>query len=40
VLRLLPPFIITQGDIDEFLSALDGVLNEIEAESPGEGSGR
>jgi acetylornithine/N-succinyldiaminopimelate aminotransferase len=30
VLRLLPPFIISRNDIDEFLSTLDGVLSEIE----------
>jgi predicted acetylornithine/succinylornithine family transaminase len=33
VLRLLPPFIITQGDIDEFLSTLDSVLNEVERDA-------
>ncbi|MBN2319109.1 MAG: aspartate aminotransferase family protein [Acidobacteria bacterium] len=33
VLRLLPPFIIEKKDADEFLSALDAVLGEIEAES-------
>jgi acetylornithine/N-succinyldiaminopimelate aminotransferase len=32
VLRLLPPFIITRKDIDEFLSILDGVLSDIENE--------
>ena len=31
VLRLLPPFIISKTDIDEFLAALDGVLGEIES---------
>jgi acetylornithine/N-succinyldiaminopimelate aminotransferase len=31
VLRLLPPFIITQSDMDEFLNALDGILGEIES---------
>jgi acetylornithine/N-succinyldiaminopimelate aminotransferase len=31
VLRLLPPFIISHGDIDEFLAALDKVLGEIES---------
>ncbi len=31
VLRLLPPFIITKQNIDEFLSALDGILGEVEA---------
>jgi acetylornithine/N-succinyldiaminopimelate aminotransferase len=29
VLRLLPPFIISRDDIDEFLTALDAVLSEI-----------
>jgi acetylornithine/N-succinyldiaminopimelate aminotransferase len=33
VLRLLPPFIISKGDVDEFLAALDGVLDEIAQES-------
>jgi acetylornithine/N-succinyldiaminopimelate aminotransferase len=33
VLRLLPPFIVEKKDIDEFLSALDAVLGDIEAES-------
>jgi acetylornithine/N-succinyldiaminopimelate aminotransferase len=32
VLRLLPPFIISEQNIDEFLAALDGVLGEIESE--------
>jgi len=32
VLRLLPPFVITKNDIDEFLSILDEVLGEIESE--------
>jgi acetylornithine aminotransferase/acetylornithine/N-succinyldiaminopimelate aminotransferase len=32
VLRLLPPFVITDADIGEFLSILDSVLTEIEAE--------
>jgi acetylornithine/succinyldiaminopimelate/putrescine aminotransferase len=32
VLRLLPPFIISKSDIDEFLSTLDGVLSEVESE--------
>jgi acetylornithine/N-succinyldiaminopimelate aminotransferase len=32
VLRLLPPFIISKGDIDEFLAALDEVSAEIESE--------
>jgi acetylornithine/succinyldiaminopimelate/putrescine aminotransferase len=31
VLRLLPPFIISKGDIAEFLAALDEVLAEVEA---------
>jgi acetylornithine/N-succinyldiaminopimelate aminotransferase len=31
VLRLLPPFVITKRDIDEFLAALDEVLSEVEA---------
>lgn len=30
VLRLLPPFVISKKDIDEFLAALDDVLSEIE----------
>jgi acetylornithine/succinyldiaminopimelate/putrescine aminotransferase len=33
VLRLLPPFIINESQIDEFLAALDGTLGEIEADS-------
>jgi acetylornithine/succinyldiaminopimelate/putrescine aminotransferase len=32
VLRILPPFIITRKDMDEFLDALDSVLGEIESE--------
>jgi acetylornithine/N-succinyldiaminopimelate aminotransferase len=32
VLRLLPPFIISKRDIDEFLAALDEVLGEIESD--------
>lgn len=32
VLRLLPPFVITRQDIDEFLQALDEVLSEVETE--------
>jgi acetylornithine/N-succinyldiaminopimelate aminotransferase len=32
VLRLLPPFIITKNNIDEFLTELDGILEEIESE--------
>jgi acetylornithine/succinyldiaminopimelate/putrescine aminotransferase len=32
VLRLLPPFIISKNDVDEFLAALDEVLSEIERE--------
>jgi 4-aminobutyrate aminotransferase-like enzyme len=35
VLRLLPPFIITKDDIDEFLGVLDEVLGEIESEQAG-----
>ncbi len=31
VLRLLPPLIISHGDIDEFLAALDAVMSEIES---------
>jgi acetylornithine/N-succinyldiaminopimelate aminotransferase len=31
VLRLLPPFIIEKKDVDEFLAALDAVLEEIES---------
>jgi acetylornithine/N-succinyldiaminopimelate aminotransferase len=31
VLRLLPPFIIEKKDADEFLAALDAVLEEIES---------
>lgn len=31
VLRLLPPFIITKSNIDEFLNTLDGILTEVEA---------
>ncbi len=30
VLRLLPPFIITHQEIDEFLAALDEVMSEVE----------
>jgi acetylornithine/N-succinyldiaminopimelate aminotransferase len=30
VLRLLPPFIITRKECDQFLTALDAVLQEIE----------
>jgi acetylornithine/N-succinyldiaminopimelate aminotransferase len=30
-LRLLPPFVITREEIDEFLAALDAVLAEVEA---------
>jgi len=33
VLRLLPPFIISRGNIDEFLSTLDTVLGDVEAEA-------
>lgn len=35
VLRLLPPFIISCDEIDEFLAALDQVLAEIEAQPDG-----
>jgi acetylornithine/N-succinyldiaminopimelate aminotransferase len=31
VLRILPPFIITKKDMDEFLGALDEVLSDIES---------
>jgi acetylornithine/succinyldiaminopimelate/putrescine aminotransferase len=31
VLRLLPPFIISRSNIDEFLAALEEVLKEIES---------
>jgi acetylornithine/succinyldiaminopimelate/putrescine aminotransferase len=33
VLRLLPPFIISKSNIDEFLAALDEVLSEVSKES-------
>jgi acetylornithine/N-succinyldiaminopimelate aminotransferase len=33
VLRLLPPFIISKKDIDEFLAALDEVLTEVSTKS-------
>jgi acetylornithine/N-succinyldiaminopimelate aminotransferase len=33
VLRLLPPFIISKHDIDEFMAALDEVLGEVSTES-------
>ncbi len=33
VLRLLPPFIIEKAHVDEFLTALDAVLGEMESES-------
>jgi acetylornithine/N-succinyldiaminopimelate aminotransferase len=33
VLRLLPPFIISKRDIDEFLTALDEVLGEVARET-------
>ena len=32
VLRLLPPFVISREDVDEFLKTLDEVLSEVEAE--------
>jgi 4-aminobutyrate aminotransferase-like enzyme len=31
VLRLLPPFVISKEDIDEFLATLDGVLSDVES---------
>lgn len=31
VLRLLPPFVISKSNIDEFLNTLDGILTEMEA---------
>jgi len=34
VLRLLPPFIVKREDCDEFLTILDQVLSEIQADSP------
>jgi acetylornithine aminotransferase/acetylornithine/N-succinyldiaminopimelate aminotransferase len=34
VLRILPPFIISRKECDEFLKALDGVLHEIESAYP------
>ncbi len=37
VLRLLPPFIITQRHIDEFLATLDEVLDEAESAGAGKG---
>jgi 4-aminobutyrate aminotransferase-like enzyme len=40
VLRLLPPFVITNRDIDEFLAALDGVLAEIESEETAKAPGQ
>jgi acetylornithine/N-succinyldiaminopimelate aminotransferase len=33
VLRLLPPFVISRSEIDEFLAILDGVLTEVENRS-------
>ena len=38
VLRLLPPFIITRKDMDEFLGTLDGILGEMESEQAAQGS--
>jgi acetylornithine/N-succinyldiaminopimelate aminotransferase len=35
VLRLLPPFVISREDIDEFLNTLDTVLTEVEAAEAG-----
>jgi predicted acetylornithine/succinylornithine family transaminase len=35
VLRLLPPFIITEDEVRHFLRVLDEVLSEVEAESGG-----
>jgi acetylornithine/succinyldiaminopimelate/putrescine aminotransferase len=32
VLRLLPPFVVTRQEIDEFLHTLDKVLSEVETE--------
>jgi acetylornithine/succinyldiaminopimelate/putrescine aminotransferase len=32
-LRLLPPFVVTREEIDEFLRTLDAVLGEVEAEA-------
>jgi acetylornithine/N-succinyldiaminopimelate aminotransferase len=34
VLRLLPPFVISRGDIDTFLGVLDSVMGELESEKP------
>jgi len=40
VLRLLPPYVISQAEIDEFLRVLDVVLTEIETEpTPNTGAG-
>jgi acetylornithine aminotransferase/acetylornithine/N-succinyldiaminopimelate aminotransferase len=33
VLRLLPPFVISRQDMDEFLAALDAVMGEVTAEA-------
>jgi acetylornithine/N-succinyldiaminopimelate aminotransferase len=33
VLRLLPPFIVTEDEVNEFLRILDDVLTEVEAEA-------
>jgi len=35
VLRLLPPFIISRENIDEFLNTLDDVLAEVESKAEG-----
>ncbi|MBP1625184.1 MAG: aspartate aminotransferase family protein, partial [Acidobacteria bacterium] len=35
VLRLLPPFIISRGNIDEFLNTLDIVLGDVESAEAG-----
>lgn len=35
VLRLLPPFVISETDVDEFIEALDATLTEIESEAAG-----
>jgi acetylornithine/N-succinyldiaminopimelate aminotransferase len=40
VLRLLPPFIISKQNIDEFMLALDEVLAEIESAEPRGGKRR
>jgi len=35
VLRILPPFIITRNDIDEFIKTLDEVLSDLKSEEQG-----